>query len=69
MMRVRARFEVRPQDCWIGLRWRRRTLIEPGMRNGTLYNMVAEQGDIWLCLVPMLPLHIAWYLPLIRYPA
>jgi len=39
------------------------------MRDGTLYNTVVEQGDIWLCLVPMLPLHIAWYLPLIRYPA
>jgi hypothetical protein len=39
---ARARFEWVPRDCWIGVFWRG--------RDGHL--------DIWLCLLPMLPLHI-----------
>lgn len=36
-----ARFEWKPQDCWVGVFWKRtdRTL------------------DVWVCVVPMVPLH------------
>ncbi len=35
--------EWKPQDCWIGLFWR---------RDGNCL-------DVWLCLLPMLPLHFS----------
>ncbi len=44
MMPVTARFELKLQDLWIGVYWRRRE----------------HQIDIWLCLLPCVPLHITW---------
>ena len=44
---LRAWFEFKPQDCWIGVYWR---------TNGLGW-------DAWVCVVPMLPLHIAWFKP------
>jgi hypothetical protein len=38
----RVRVEFKAADCWIGVFWRR----ELG------------QLDVWLCLVPMLPIHL-----------
>lgn len=57
-MRVRIRFE--PRDCWIGVFWRwtcpvhDAEAIEPG---GLRYKKV---WDVYICLVPMLPVHIHW---------
>lgn len=44
-LRIRADFEFKLQDLWVGAFWKRRG------------NCV----DLWLCLVPCLPLHICWY--------
>lgn len=49
---MRIRFEFKPQDLWIGVYWRLRTLKD--------YLENWETGiDIWICLLPMLPLHIS----------
>ena len=39
-----VRFEFKPTDCWIGVFWRN----------------CSYQCDIWICLLPMVPFHIAW---------
>lgn len=41
--RARIRWEWKPQDCWIGVFWR----TSQGWR------------DVWICLLPMLPIHIS----------
>lgn len=38
--------EFKPQDLWIGVFWKRTT---------------KWRVDLWLCLIPMVPLHIAWW--------
>ena len=38
------RIEWKPQDCWVGVFWRRR----PGS---------IGPFDVWVCIVPMLPIH------------
>lgn len=46
MMSIRVEFD--PGDLWIGMYWH---VIEIGYR---------DQWDIYICLVPMLPIHIHW---------
>ncbi len=38
------RLEWKPQDCWIGAYWERR----------------GADWHLWVCLLPMLPLHFRW---------
>lgn len=38
------RLEYKLQDMWIGLFWRRH----------------GSGGDVWICLLPCLPIHISW---------
>lgn len=38
--------EFKPQDCWVGVYWARD--VAP----------MATIVDVWICLVPMLPIHI-----------
>lgn len=40
-----ARVERKPQDCWVGVFWKRD---------------YPWSLDVWVCLVPMLPLHLGW---------
>ena len=40
-----ARLEFVRQDCWVGAYWR------------TTY-AVGRQFDLWICAIPMLPLHV-----------
>lgn len=40
-----AQFEWKLEDMWVGAFWR---------QIGTSY-------DLWICLVPCLPLHISWW--------
>jgi hypothetical protein len=42
---LRAAFEFKLQDCWIGAFWKRQG------------NCV----DLWLCLLPCVPLHVSWW--------
>jgi hypothetical protein len=46
--RLRFRFEFKPADCWIGLY----TAIQPWR--------YSETREVWVCVLPMLPLHLRW---------
>ena len=46
---VRLALEWKPADLWVGLYWRREGQHGP---RGTY--------DVWLCLVPTLPVHLTW---------
>lgn len=48
--KLTAAIEWKPQDLWIGAFWKR-TTFQTGYRG----------VDLWLCLIPCLPLHIWWY--------
>lgn len=53
-MRVtwRIKLEFNPQDLWIGAYWDNRVL-------GVWYNgMSLGTFHLWVCLIPMLPIHI-----------
>ena len=41
---IRFRFEFKLQDMWVGVYW--------------LRSLTLRQTDIWICLLPCLPLHI-----------
>lgn len=41
---MRLRLEFKPQDCWIGVYWRTKN----------------DWVDVWVCVLPMVPLHIYW---------
>ena len=43
-----VRIEWRAAECWIGVRWRQ-CADSPWRRT-----------DVWICVLPMLPLHIWW---------
>lgn len=41
---MKARLEFKLQDCWIGAYWDRENYFV----------------HLWICLIPMLPLHLWW---------
>ena len=50
-----CRFEVKLADCWVGVFWRKAANYypdDPFIENETL--------DVWLCLLPCLPIHAMW---------
>lgn len=49
---VQWRLEFKPQDFWIGVFWK-----------DTRVWKYTNRRDIWLCLVPMVPLHFVWLRP------
>jgi hypothetical protein len=50
---MKARIEFKPQDCWIGAFWKTQVHFETG--GGSYYRV-----DLWICLIPMIPLHLWW---------
>ena len=48
---MKASIEFVPNDIWIGAYWR--------TKNNTF--------NIWLCLIPMIPLHLSWEIDRRRY--
>lgn len=50
--KLKLKLEFKKEDFWIGFYWKRSKL--KAMRG--LYEM-----DLWICLVPMLPIHLTWY--------
>jgi hypothetical protein len=48
-MRSIVRLEFKPQDLWVGVYWK--TYPE------TMYKVYS----IWVCLLPMVPLHLVFY--------
>ena len=43
--RWRFAVEWKPQDCWVGVFWKRN---------------YPWSFDLWVCVVPMVPLHLSW---------
>lgn len=41
---MKVRLEFKAADCWVGAFWDRR----------------GDVMHLWVCLVPMLPLHVTW---------
>src|SRR6266851_5177155 len=50
---ITVRLEFKPQDCWIGVYTRKTSLFPWNYRR-------RWQRDIWICILPMLPIHIWW---------
>jgi len=42
---MRVRLEWKPEDLWVGVFWRRS----------------GRRTDVWVCLLPCLPIHIEWH--------
>ncbi|MBL1176936.1 hypothetical protein [Pantanalinema sp. GBBB05] len=42
--RFRVQLEFKPQDFWMGAFWQRKEKVQ----------------HVWICLVPMLPIHFRW---------
>ena len=61
-MKIKARFEFKVQDLWIGVFWRRqqtqRICDEDQGDNAIWRPRIAERLDVWLCLLPCIPFHI-----------
>lgn len=63
---MRVRIELKWQDAWIGAFWRKTEL--EGKKGDLVYGAVSwytrehlrAQWDLWVCLVPCLPIHISW---------
>lgn len=51
---MRARLEFKVEDLWIGAFWKKRLAWSSA-------DEVRAQWDLWLCLIPTLPLHLTWY--------
>lgn len=67
-MKVEVEFKL--QDFWIGVFWKMterdsKELVYSQKHNGNIY--VPEKFlDIWICLIPCLPIHIRkYYIPII----
>lgn len=56
MPTLHIRLEVKLQDVWIGLYWKRKRRSGTGWPPDT-------RTDVWICLVPCLPIHIWWQTP------
>lgn len=51
---MRVRLEFKPQDLWIGVYWSvSRSYFYPE-------DVECTYCDLWVCLVPMLPIHFSW---------
>ena len=50
-MRVRARFEFKLQDMWVGVFWKT-AYCETGIE------LIPYATDIWVCVLPCVPLHM-----------
>ena len=53
--------EFKPADCWVGAFWKRDSYVtrhRPGIDSPAL-PAIGYSLDVWVCLLPMLPLHYA----------
>lgn len=44
-----VRLEFKAQDCWVGIYWQR-------------HPNLPDWFDVWVCLLPMLPIHVQGWL-------
>lgn len=50
---ITHKFENQKRDFWVGFRWECRMKRTVGLNIEPVYHL-------WICLIPMLPLHITW---------
>lgn len=50
---MKIRIEFKPQDLWIGAYWENRLARREDILHG-----YADAFHLWICLLPMLPIHI-----------
>ena len=55
------RLEFKPQDLWIGVYWK-----SEFVPSDFSYREGHWVWDIWVCIIPMLPIHIGWVSKFIR---
>jgi hypothetical protein len=57
---IRARFERKLADMWIGVFWRKGVdrCSHWDEKNNRPVCLAPERLDIWICLVPCFPLHV-----------
>jgi hypothetical protein len=55
---VKVRLEWKPEDCWVGVFWRR------GEWANNRKSKTEWRTDVWICLLPMLPIHLWWIRPM-----
>jgi hypothetical protein len=61
---LQIRLEFKLQDLWIGVFWKRVRLL-PCKLQDVIKNRIDPatlpvQYDMWICLVPALPIHLRW---------
>jgi hypothetical protein len=49
--------EFKPQDCWIGVFWKSTVEGRPHFSPEEAWWV---RCDVWVCVVPMLPIHLTW---------
>lgn len=55
---IRARVELEPRDLWVGVCWQRsRQILADRDRLREVGLWQEERLDVWICLVPCLPIH------------
>ena len=58
-MSTRARFEFKLEDMWIGVFWKRsREQFIPNDQGDKWESLERERVDVWICLIPCVPLHV-----------
>jgi hypothetical protein len=49
-----VRLEFKPADLWVGVFWKKSNAVVPSTYGGAWMKRL----DVWLCLLPCLPLHL-----------
>ncbi len=63
---MKIRLELKPEDLWVGAFWRRTDLrgcsgvIEYSAFDPNTRRHLDVQYDLWVCLLPCLPIHLTW---------
>jgi len=62
---MKIRLEFKLQDFWVGIFWKNtvtqtKELVYSSVNKGNVY-LVENILDIWICLIPCLPIHITKY--------
>ena len=57
---MKAKIEFKPQDCWIGVFWKKRKKYDAEIYYRTKAIRKKERLDVWICIVPMLPIHLVF---------
>ena len=54
-----VRLSFNPHDVWIGAYWKRRRSRDHW--NGDRWDALAVHTQVWVCIVPMFPIHFAFF--------